>query len=111
METDLPVRVYGSWFGQYGSGTAAPSIFYAFHFKYSGHVVVESTSEATPSLGTGKWQLYGDTVKGTYTYVYGAASGTYSFAMKVSETTAIGTGTWGTGTSTTGGGTFEMKKE
>lgn len=109
--SSLPFRVYGSWFGKYGNGKERPHTFYAFHFKYTGHVVVESSSEATPSLATGKWQIYGDTlVKGTYTYVYGG-TGTFSYAMKVTAGSAIGTGTWGVNNATTGGGTFEVKKE
>jgi hypothetical protein len=107
----LPFRVYGSWFGKYGNGTERPGVFYAFHFKYTGYVVVESSSEATPKLATGKWQLVGDSVVlGTYSYVYGS-SGTFSFAMKVTSGSAIGVGTWGVNSSTVGGGKFEVKKE
>jgi hypothetical protein len=101
--------VVGKWSGFLT--LLGPSRYYALTFKTGNVILVESNSATSPDIANGMWSLAtADSVRATFTYVGGTA-GTYSIAGKYSGSSNVMEGTVGTGTNTTGAGTFIVTKE
>ncbi|MFM2283688.1 MAG: hypothetical protein RL222_1192 [Bacteroidota bacterium] len=110
-ETD-PVTVVGFWQGKY-SNVSTPTTFsfgYAALLRSDGTCrFFSSTDTTTASKAEGTYSLTGSTLNATYTYI-SPGSGTYSVTATVNSVNAYMEGTWGSGTSTTNGGSFFLHK-
>ena len=104
--------VVGFWKGMYGNGTATPATSYAFLFRSNGTVRVYAnlTDTATASKAEGTYNTSSTTVQTTYKYLPGLVQ-TFSTTATANEALTTMTGTWGSGSSTSGGGTFNLVKQ
>ncbi|GAB3026545.1 hypothetical protein GCM10027051_34170 [Niabella terrae] len=102
--------VVGYWTGEYGNGNDIPSHPYYFLFRSNGTVRVYADSEDTATAGKaeGTYIVTGNTVKTTYLY---PPSTSYSTTATVDEGFTTMDGTWGSGASTSGLGTFRIFKK
>ncbi len=109
---DTPPPVYpiqGLWIGKYGSGTATPNNGYSMVVESSGNVTVaDGDNISTSPKATGTWTLTGSTFKATYTYSGGGS--TFSMQATWTNDGKMASGTWGPGTTPTGGGTWYMNR-
>lgn len=109
---DCPAPTYpieGYWVGKYGSGTATPNLGYSMVVEPSGKLTVaDGSTISTSSKASGTWTLTGSTFSGTYTY---SSSGTtYSFTATWTNDGKLKNGTYGSGSNTSGGGTWYMDR-
>lgn len=103
----------GYWTGLYGNGSSIPSQNYAWLFRANGTVRVysQSADTASASKAEGTYILSGQTITTSYTYFSGAITGSFS-TLAVADGGFINlTGTYGSGSSNSGGGTFILKRK
>ena len=71
-------------------------------------VVADGATLNGSSVANGTYTLTGNVFKGTYTYTGGS---TFSLQGTFSNTGKLESGTWGSGASVTGGGTWFMDRK
>ncbi len=101
-------NIQGKWTGVF-TPPLGPSPYFALTFNSNGTVVVEQNDPAAPDIANGTWTITGNNVRATYTFA-GAMTGTYTLAGTYSAASTQIMGTIGSGTSTTGYGTFTVSK-
>lgn len=101
--------IQGKWVGVF-TPPVGPSPYFAITFNNDGSVVVEQNNIAAPDIAQGTWGISGNNISATYTFATGPMMGTYSLAGTYSAAIIHISGTIGTGTSTTGYGTFDVGK-
>lgn len=111
--TPIPTITYqiqGLYSGKYGNGTATPSSGYSMVVEDGGKVTVADGATLTgSSLATGTYTLVNNVFKATYTYSGGS---TFSIQANYSPITGkLSSGTWGSGSSFTGSGTWFMDRK
>lgn len=101
--------VVGYWVGKYGNGAGAATLDYAFLFRADGtlKVYANNTDTAAAAKATGTYWISGTKVNTTYTY---PGNMKYSSASTADENFTTMSGTWGSGTVTTGN-TFYLNKK
>ena len=111
---DTPAPTYpveGLWVGKYGSGTAVPGSGYSMVVEANGKVTVaDGDNITTSSKAAGTWTLTGNVFKATYTYSSPGGS-TFSIQANWSSDGKMTGGTYGSGASATGGGTWYMDRK
>jgi hypothetical protein len=101
--------IEGYWTGLYGSGTTAPSSGFSMVIEAGGKIIVADGATINGSSNArGTYTIVGNVFKATYTY---PPSNTYSFTATFNSAGKLETGTWGSGTSVTGGGTWFMDRK
>ncbi|NOU37901.1 MAG: hypothetical protein HOO89_04255 [Ferruginibacter sp.] len=102
--------IEGSWVGKYGNGATAPSLGYSMVVEAGGKIVVADGATINGSaIANGTYTMTGNVFKGTYTYT---SSGlTFSFQANFNNAGKLESGTWGSGASVTGGGTWYMDRK
>lgn len=110
-KTPAPTIV-GFWKGLYGYGTATPDIPYAFLFRQNSTVrtFARNTDTALAQKAEGTYSVTGTSVQTTYMYLP-ALDDQSSTTGTATENFSSMTGTWGSGTSRTDGGTFNLTKQ
>jgi len=100
----------GYWKGFYGSGTNPQTQNYSWLFRSDGTIRVYSQSADTSggSKAEGNYTVVGTTITTQYTYISGPITGTFSTNSVVDEEFENLSGTYGSGTNTSGGGTFSL---
>ena len=98
----------GKWTGLI-TPAVGPRPYFAITFNTDGTVLIEQNNATTPDIARGTYTVSGNNVNATYTFS-GATTGTYSLAAIYSSSPVQISGTIGTGTSTTGYGTFDVSK-
>ncbi len=100
----------GYWKGLYGIGTNPQTLNYSWLFRGNGTVRVysQSTDTATASKAEGTYNTSGTTITTNYTYVSGPITGTFSTNSVVDQNFQTLSGTYGSGASSSGGGTFTL---
>lgn len=110
---ECPKPVYpieGYWSGKYGSGTATPTSGFSMVVEPGGVVTVADGATITPSSkATGTWTLTGNVFKATYTYSGGGS--TFTIQANFSNSGKLESGTYGSGASATGLGTWFMDRK
>ena len=101
-------NIVGKWMGVY-TPPLGPSRYYALTFNTNGTVRVDQNDIAAPDVANGTWTISGNNIQATYTFT-GAMTGTVSIAGTYSSAPPQITGTIGTGSSTSGYGTFTVSK-
>ena len=102
--------IEGSWVGKYGNGTGAPTSGYSMLVEAGGKIVVADGATLNGSLiANGTYTLTGNVFKGTYTYSGGG--GTFTLQGTFNNAGKLESGTWGSGSSPTGGGTWFMDRK
>ena len=111
---DCPAPTYpieGLWIGKYGSGTNTPSAGFSMVIEPGGKVTVaDGDNITTSSKAAGTWTLTDNVFKATYTYTDNGGS-TFSIQANWSNDGKLTGGTWGSGTNTTGSGTWFMDRK
>ncbi len=111
---DTPTPTYpleGFWVGKYGSGAATPSSGYSMVVESGGTLTVaDGAIFSSASKGTGTWTLTGNVFKATYTYSTPGGS-TFTIQANWSNDGKMTSGTWGSGSSPTGSGTWFMDRK
>lgn len=109
---DCPAPTYpveGLWIGKYGNGSATPTNGYSMVVEPGGRLTVaDGDNITTSSKGYGTWTLTGNVFTATYTYSGGS---TYSIKADWSNNGKMTNGTWGPGSTPTGGGTWFMDRK
>lgn len=105
--------VVGTWTGFYNNVPAnevtnADNPYSAVILADGTLTVYDGPINTTSSKATGTWTYASNTFKATYTYLEGG--GKYSVEATMPTTNRL-SGTWGDGTSTTGGGKFYWDKQ
>ncbi len=95
----------GIWAGTYGNGTASGPSYYSFEFKSDGKMYL--LNQSNTGIATGTYKFENNILTGTYTYTNG---GTFSITASLDASNSL-QGTWGSGTSATGGGKWTMVKK
>ncbi|VXC39849.1 exported hypothetical protein [Flavobacterium sp. 9AF] len=96
----------GYWLGTYGIGSAPPTNDYVLLFEEDGKLSVAANATLYGfTVATGTYNVIGNSVIGTYTYLFG---GTYSFKANLDYSSQFFMGTWGYGSSSSNGGNFQM---
>ncbi|MBX9785016.1 MAG: hypothetical protein K2X48_17145 [Chitinophagaceae bacterium] len=114
---DCPAPTYpaeGLWVGKYGSGTATPTSGFSMVLEAGGKVTVADGDNVTSSSkAAGTWTVTGNVFKATYTYPAsgGGTPSTYTIQANWSNNGKMTSGTWGSGTSPTGSGTWFMDRK
>jgi hypothetical protein len=104
--------IEGSWSGKYGNGAAAPSSGYAMLVEAGGKIIVADGATLNGStIANGTYTLTGNVFKGTYTYPGGGGGATYTLQGTFNNAGKLENGTWGSGASPTGGGTWFMDRK
>ncbi|MBL7703523.1 MAG: hypothetical protein JNM14_14825 [Ferruginibacter sp.] len=111
---DCPAPTYpieGYWVGKYGSGTSTPSAGYSMVIEPGGTVTVADGATITASSkAAGTWTLTGNVFKATYTYSTPGGS-TFSIQATWTNDGKLTSGTYGSGSNTSGGGTWFMDRK
>lgn len=111
---DCPAPTYpveGLWVGKYGSGAATPSSGFSMVVEANGKVTVADGDNITASSkAAGTWTLTGNVFKATYTYSTPGGS-TFTIQANWSNDGKMTSGTWGSGSSPTGSGTWFMDRK
>jgi hypothetical protein len=107
-ETVAPSMV-GYWVGKYGNSSGAAQTDYAFLLDANGtmKVYANNADTAKASKAKGTYFVSGVKINGTYTY---PGNLSYSFTATADEKFTTMSGSWGSGSSTTGN-TFFMNKK
>jgi hypothetical protein len=106
--TTVAPNYTGKWVGKYGSSLPGTSDYTIF-LNANGELGVISGLGTTPeALGT-YTIVGGNTLRGTYKFLSGAAL-TFSIQATISGTT-ISNGTYGPNSAISGGGVFQMTKQ
>ena len=110
-EVDPPVYpVEGLWVGKYGAGTSTPTAGFSMVVESGGKVTVADCDNITNSAkATGTWALAGNVFTATYTYTTPGGN-TFSIKADWSNSGKMTNGTYGPGSSPTGGGTWFMNR-
>jgi hypothetical protein len=108
-----PVPTYpveGYWVGKYGSGAAAATSGFSMVVEDGGKVTVADGASITTALkAAGTWVLTGNVFKATYTYPNGG--NTFTIQANFNNAGKMELGTWGSGNSPTGNGTWFMDRK
>lgn len=111
---ECPAPTYpieGYWTGKYGSGTATPSSGYSMVVEPGGTLTVaDGTTITAASKASGTWTITGNVFKATYTYNTPGGS-TFSIQANWTNDGKLTGGTWGSGTNTSGSGTWFMDRK
>ena len=101
----------GTWVGdgQYGTAAGSPTYSFTLVFKTDGTVSITGNNGTATDNATGTWQVTGDKVVATYRY--SASSADYTLSGAFSQSNRIMIGTIGSGTATTGVGTFNVTRQ
>jgi len=99
-----PVAITGIWKGTYGNGSNNNPNFYSFQLNADGTMQVLDGSGR--SIATGTYRFTNNQISGTYRYT--ANNSAFSFAATLNGSKL--NGTWGSGTSVSGGGLWVMTK-
>ena len=101
----------GYWKGLYGSGTLSPSQAYSVLFRPDGtaRIYSQSSDTSTGPKAEGTYKVIGSTVTTNYTYFTGSITGSFSTTSSSDGTEMAGT--YGSGSATSGGGTFYLSKQ
>ncbi|MEZ0539068.1 hypothetical protein [Fibrella arboris] len=99
----------GFWVGKYGNGAAAATVDYAFLIKSDGSMKVyaNNADTAKASKASGTYFVSGTKINGSYSYSGGTQ---YSFIATTDDKFTTMSGSWGSGSVTTGN-TFFMNKK
>jgi hypothetical protein len=112
-KSDTVVPTYpveGLWVGKYGVGTAAQTFGFSMVVEAGGKLTVADGDNITSSSkAPGTWTLTGNVFKATYTYTSGGA--TYTIQANWTSDGKMTAGTYGSGSSATGGGTWVMDRK
>ena len=101
----------GYWVGKYGSGTATPSAGFSMVVEPGGKVTIADGDNITSSAkAAGTWTLTGNVFKATYTYSSPGGS-TFTIQANWSNDGKMTSGTWGSGASPSGSGTWYMDRK
>jgi len=100
----------GYWKGLYGTGTNPQTQNYSWLFRSNGTIRVYSQAADTTggSKAEGTYSVSGTIITNSYTYISGPLTGTFSTNSAVDANFQTLTGTYGSGTATSGGGTFTL---
>lgn len=100
--------VVGFWVGKYGNGSNAADLDYAFLFRADGtlKIYANNADTAAATKATGTYWISGTKVNTTFTYSNNLK---YSSASTADANFTTMSGTWGSGTVTTGN-TFYLNK-
>lgn len=105
-KAEMPVSansIAGNWAGTYGNGENSTPSFYSFKLNADGTMqLVDANGNV---IAKGNYSFSNNQLSGTYTYNNGGA---FSVAAALSGNQL--TGTWGSGTSASGGGKWVMNK-
>jgi hypothetical protein len=102
--------IEGLWVGKYGTAANAPTLGYCMVIEAGGKLMVADGDNMTSSSkATGTWTLTGNVFKATYTYSGGGS--TFSVQANWSNDGKLVSGTYGSGASATGGGTWLMDRK
>jgi hypothetical protein len=101
--------VEGLYVGKYGFDNDTPDTDYKLKFKPGG-VMEEIGVNSGQTIGSGTWQLNGNTITGTYTMLFTPFS-KYSVTGAYNSSTHKLVGTWGYDNSATDGGKLEMTRQ
>lgn len=109
---DDPVYpIEGLWVGKYGSGTSTPANGFSMVVESGGKVTVADGDNITSSSkAAGTWTLTGNVFKATYTYSTPGGN-TFTIQANWSNDGKMTTGTYGSGATATGGGTWYMDRK
>jgi hypothetical protein len=108
-ESNPVYPIEGLWVGKYGSGTATPSSGFSMVVESGGKITVADGDNITSSSkAAGTWTLTGNVFKATYTYSGGGS--TFTIQANWSNDGKMSSGTWGSGSSPTGSGTWLMDR-
>ena len=103
-------QIQGYYVGKYGSGTTAPNLGYSMVVEANNKVTVADGDNLTSSTkASGTYTLVDNVFKATYTY-----TGGNTFSIQANYDPASGKltgGTYGSGASYTGGGTWFMDRK
>lgn len=107
-ETVAPSMI-GYWTGKYGNSSGAAQTDYAFLLDANGtmKVYANNADTAKASKAKGTYFISGTKINGTYNY---SSSSVYSFTATSDEKFTTMSGSWGSGTTTTGNTFFLNKK-
>ncbi|MEP7236386.1 MAG: hypothetical protein ABI685_00915 [Ferruginibacter sp.] len=102
--------IQGKWSGVF-TPPLGPSPYFAITFYNDGTVLVEQNDISTPDIAHGTYAMSGNNITASYTFT-GGTTGTYSLAGTYNSTSTPKqiTGSIGTGTNTSGYGTFNVSK-
>ncbi|WP_375448319.1 hypothetical protein [uncultured Fibrella sp.] len=105
---DPTPTMIGFWVGKYGNGSSAATIDYAFLLKSDGSMKVyaNNADTAKASKASGTYFISGTKINGSYVY---AGTDKYSMTATTDDKFTTMSGSWGSGTTTTGN-TFFMTK-
>lgn len=105
-----PEKIDGYWTGQYGRGSATPNLPYMILFRENRtlRVYAGESDSSRASKAEGTYVREGNRLTIQYTYISGAFSGTYSARGSLNTVGNQLTGTYGSGSSTEGGGSFTL---
>jgi hypothetical protein len=111
---EVPAPTYpmeGLWVGKYGNGTATPTSGFSMVIESGGKITVaDGDNITTSSKAAGTWTVTGNVFKATYTYSTPGGS-TFSIQADWSNDGKMTNGTWGSGSSATGSGTWFMDRK
>jgi hypothetical protein len=111
---EVPAPTYpmeGLWVGKYGSGTGTPTSGFSMVIESGGKITVaDGDNITTSSKAAGTWTVTGNVFKATYTYSTPGGS-TFSIQADWSNDGKMTNGTWGSGSSATGSGTWFMDRK
>ena len=108
-DDDSTPTITGFWSGAYGNGTSIPTLDYAFLFRTDGTVRVFNNSDTTAATkAEGTYTISGVNVNTTYSYI--GQTTVYNTKAIANESFTQMNGQWGSGTSTSSGGTFYLDK-
>lgn len=103
--------IEGLWVGKYGSGATTPTSGFSMVVESGGKITVaDGDNITTSSKAAGTWTLTGNVFKATYTYSTPGGS-TFTIQANWSSDGKMTTGTYGSGSSPTGGGTWYMDRK
>lgn len=103
--------VEGLWVGKYGNGAATPGSGFSMVVEAGGKVTVADGDNITSSSkASGTWTLTGNVFKATYTYSSPGGS-TFTIQANWGNDGKMTSGTWGSGSSPTGSGTWFMDRK
>jgi len=109
-----PATLAGEWYGFYGNATSVPN--YDWYFKIRPDMTMKIAVYDTSTTYVADTIYYlpsADSIRCTYTYKYanGTPGGTFSLIGRYSHNYTIMSGTWGSGSSPYGGGSFIMGRK
>lgn len=103
--------IEGLWVGKYGSGATTPTSGFSMVVESGGKITVaDGDNITTSSKAAGTWTLTGNVFKATYTYSTPGGS-TFTIQANWSSDGKMTSGTYGSGSSPTGGGTWYMDRK